>query len=273
MGDPNTPLVFPDDEEPERPSAARMYDAMLGGFHNFAVDRQAVERARAIYPDIALAARANRAFLRRAVTWLLDQGVAQFLDLGSGIPTVGNTHEVARRRNPAARVVYVDIDPIAVAHSAVLLGDDPRAAALQADVRDPAAILAHPTTRRLLDFDRPIGVLLLALLHFVRDDEEAGAIVRTLREVLPAGSYLALSHATYEGVPPEVMAQIERLYAGTTTPGKARTAAAIARFFAGWELVEPGLVPVPWWRPDERDHLFRDAPARSLILAGVGRKP
>ncbi len=136
---------------------------------------------------MAFVARANRAFLRRAVTFLLDRGIDQFLDLGSGIPTAGNTHEVAQRRDPAARVLYVDIDPLAVAHGAALLADNPRAAALRADARDPAAILAHPTTRRLLDRDRPIGVLLLTLLHFVPDDDEAYGLVATKPRHGPSG--------------------------------------------------------------------------------------
>lgn len=272
MNDPNLP-TRPGDGEPELPSAARMYDAMLGGFNNYAVDRRAVERAAAIYPDIALVARANRAFLRRAVTYLLEQGIDQFLDLGSGIPTVGNTHEVAGRLNPAARVVYVDRDPLAVAHSAALLGDHPHAAAVQADVRRPDLILADPATRHLLDLDRPVGVLLLAVLHFVTDDAEAHGLVATLRAALAPGSCLAISHATYEGAPPAIPAQMARFYAGTANPGKVRTRAEIARFFAGLELAEPGLVPTPLWRPEAGDLTFRDEPTRSLGLVGVGRKP
>lgn len=273
MSDVRLPSVLDDDDKPEKPSASRMYDYMLGGFNNYAVDRQAVARATAIYADIALVARANRAFLRRSVTYLVGQGIVQFLDLGSGIPTVGNVHEVAQRHSPDVRVLYVDLDPLAVAHSTALLGDNPRAAALQADARRPATILADPLARRLIDFDRPVGVLLLALLHFVTDDDEAYELVRVLRDALPSGSYLAISHATYEDAPREVLARVERLYVGTTNPARARSRAEIARFFAGLELVEPGLAPVPLWRPDEDDRLFRDEPARSLGLAGVGYKP
>lgn len=212
-------------------------------------------------------------FLRRAVTHLLDYGIDQFLDLGSGIPTAGNTHEVAQRRNPVARVVYVDIDSLAVARSTALLADNPHAAALQADARRPMAILADPITRRLIDLDRPVGVLLLTLLHFVTADDEAYGLVETLRAALPSGSYLAISHATYEGAPPDTLAQIERLYAGTTNPGKARSRAEIARFFDGLVLVEPGLVPIPRWRPDDPDDPFSDDPGRALGLVGVARKP
>lgn len=261
------------DGAPEKPSVARMYDHMLGGFQNAAVDREAVRRAQAIYPDIALAARANRAFLRRAITHLIERGVTQFLDLGSGIPTAGNTHEVAQRHDPAARVLYVDSDPVAVGHGAALLADNPHAAALRADARDPAAILAHPTTRHLLDLDRPVGVLLLTVLHFITDDEEAEATVRTLRAALAPGSYLALSHGNYEEAPPAILAQLKRLYGGTSNPAQERSRAAIAGFFAGLELAEPGLVYAPDWHPDDPDDPFRDAPGRSLSLVGVARKP
>lgn len=273
MDERRLPPTLGADGEPERPSAARMYDALLGGFQHAAVDREAVRRAQAIYPDIALAARANRAFLRRAVTFLADRGVDRFLDLGSGIPTAGNTHDVAQRRDPAARVLYVDVDPLAVAHSAALLADNPQAAALRADARDIAAILAHPATRRLLDRDRPVGALLLTLLHFIPDDDEAYALVRALRDALPPGSYLVISHFTHEGAPLDVIAQVERLYGGTATPVRARTAAAIARFFDGWTLVAPGLVPLPLWHQDDPDAPFLDDPARSLGLVGVARTP
>jgi len=273
MDDRPVPATPWGDGEPEKPSVARMYDHMLGGFQNAAVDRAAVRRAQAIYPDIAFVARANRAFLRRAVTFLLDRGIDQFLDLGSGIPTAGNTHEVAQRRDPAARILYVDVDPLAVAHSAALLADNPYAAALRADARDPTAILDHPTTRRLLDRDRPVGVLLLTLLHFVPDDGEAYGLVATLRAALPPGSYLALSHANYEAVAPAILAQLKQLYGGTSNPAKERSRAAIANFFAGLELAEPGLVYAPRWHPDDPDDPFLDRPGRSLSLVGVARKP
>ena len=272
MDDRPVPATPWGDGEPEKPSVARMYDYMLGGFQNAAVDREAVRRVQAIYPDMAFVARANRAFLRRAVTFLLDRGIDQFLDLGSGIPTAGNVHEVAQRRDPAARVLYVDVDPLAVAHGAALLAGNPSAAALRADARDPAAILAHPTARRVIDPARPVAALLLTLLHFVPDDDEAYALVRALRDALPAGSYLAVSHLTHEGAPPDVIAQVERLYGGTANPVRARTAAAIARFFEGWELVVPGLVPLPLWHQDDPHAPFLDDPPRSLGLVGVARK-
>jgi len=271
MDDPRTspPSQIPTD----RPSVARMYDYYLGGHHNFAIDRAAAEAVLAIAPDIGPGAQANRAFLRRVVRFLAARGVAQFLDIGSGIPTVGNVHEVAQDADPAAHVAYVDLDPVAVAHSRAILGDHPRAVALAADGRQPAAILAHPAVRGLLDFDRPTAVLLLAFLHLLPDDEEACRVAAAFVAALPPGGYLAIAHATVEGAPPDLIAQIERLYAGTTTPAKFRPRSSIAAFFAGTELVAPGLVHAPLWHPEAADDVFLDAPTRSLNLVGLGRKP
>lgn len=268
----NEPTGFPGDAPQDKPSVARMYDYFLGGYHNFAIDRQAADQLTALYPDTPLVMQANRAFLRRAVRFLVAQGVDQFLDLGSGIPTAGNVHEVAQARNPAARVVYVDIDPVAVAHSEAILEDNPNATAIQADARQPEAILAHPEVRRLLDLDQPLAVLLVALLHFVTDDRQAYDLVRALREALAPGGYLVISHASYEHLPREMIARGERLYAQTPTPLKSRSRAAIARFFDGVDLVDPGLVYAPLWRPARADDLFLDQPARSNSLVGVGRK-
>ncbi len=165
---------LPDDTS-VTPNPARMYDYILGGNHNTEADRIAAERARAIYPDMPLVFRANRAFLRRAILYLIEQGIDQFLDVGSGIPTVGNVHEIAQYANPDAHVVYVDVDPVATALSAAVLGGNAQATVIQADARDPAAILAHPETRRLLDFDRPVALLLVSMLLFVPDDGGDGS--------------------------------------------------------------------------------------------------
>jgi hypothetical protein len=263
----------PDDAALRVPSAARIYDYFLGGSHNFPVDRQAAEAMVGIYADFPLLMHANRAFLRRAIGLLADRGIQQFLDLGSGIPTVGNVHEIAERATPGSRVVYVDVDPIAVAHSELLLRGNPRAAVIQADVCQPEAILRHPEVRRLLDFDQPLAVLLVALLHFVTDDEEAYALVRRLADALPSGSYLAISHGSYEGMPREQCIQLEQLYSQTAKPVKMRSRAEIARFFDGLELVEPGVVFFPLWHPESSHDLFLDQPERSSGFAGVGRKP
>jgi len=249
-----------------------MYDYFLGGSHNFPIDRQAAEAIKRVYADFPLLLHANRAFLRRAVDFLAARGVQQFLDLGSGIPTVGNVHEIAERAAPESRVVYVDIDPIAVAHSELLLRGNPRATVIQADVRQPEVILHHREVQRLLDFDRPLAVLLVALLHFVTDDEEAYALVRQLREALPSGSYLVISHASSEGMPAEQNVQLERLYGQTSNPVKTRSRQEIARFFDGLELVEPGVVFFPLWHPESPDDLFLQQPSRSSGYAGVGRK-
>ena len=255
----------------DKPSAARMYDYYLGGSHNFELDRKMAEQAIALWPDLPLIMRANRGFLRRAVTYLLSQGIDQFLDIGSGIPTVGNVHEVAQLSNPAARVVYVDIDPITVAHGQAILQGAPNVTTIQADVRRPEQILGHPATRRLLDFERPMAVLLVALLHFIPDDAEATSAVGVLRDALAPGSYLVISHASYEGMPAESR-EHEQLYTRTPTPLKMRSRLAIQRLFDGFELVEPGLVYIPLWRPEGPDDLFVDQPERCTGFAGVARK-
>ncbi len=259
----------------ERPNPARIYDYALGGDANFTADRAAFDALRAVYPDSALVARANRAFLRRAVTFLAQAGIDQFLDIGSGLPTVGNVHTLAQAINPLARVVYVDTDPVAVRYSRQLLDRDnvPHAAAIEADLRDPAAILAHPRARRLLDLSRPIALILAAVLHFIPDDDAALGAVRDLTAALPAGSYLVISHGTYDGASPEMLVQLARLYAATTHPLGFRSRTQLARFFDGFELVSPGLVFTPAWRPDGSPSPFTTEPERAAVLAGVGRKP
>ncbi len=256
----------------DRASPARMYDYFLGGLHNFAVDRETAEQVLAVYPDAALLARANRAFLRRAVRFLLEQGIDQFLDIGSGIPTAGNVHDIVHQRNPAARVVYVDIDPIAVHLSLDLLKDVPTATAIQADAREPEAILAHPDVRHLLDLERPVGVLLLASVQFIADDAEVSTLVRTVRQAVAPGSYFVFSHLSYEGAPAEAIVQLERLYTGTTNPVTSRSRARLEPLFEELEVVAPGVVHVPLWHPESPDDLFLEEPSRSVNLVGVARK-
>lgn len=266
------PLDEPEWIQQDRPSAARIYDYLLGGHHNFAVDRVAGDRLLAINPDAPLAMWANRAFLRRAIAFLSDLGIEQFLDIGSGIPTVGNVHEIAERTNPRAHVVYVDIDAVAIRQSLAMLKKHPGVTAIRADARKPDTILAHPAVQRLLDFKRPVAVLLVALLHFVTDDGEAHDVVRVLREALAPGSYLVLSHASAQGVPDEVVERGKRLYAGTTNPITSRSRIQIQRFFEGLELVEPGLVHPPQWHPEGPHDPLVDEPRRSGALAAVARK-
>jgi hypothetical protein len=263
----------PEEVPLDRPNVARMWDYFLGGAHNFAVDREVAEQLIKLYPDVPLAAQTNRAFLRRAVQFLTASGIQQFLDIGSGIPTAGNVHEVAQRANPDARVVYVDIEPVAVAHSRAILQGVPTATAIQADARQPEELLKHPEVRRMLDWTQPIGMLLLAVLHFVPDDADALRIVRTLREAMPSGSYMVLTHGTTEQIEEAGRAQVEQVYRGATSPIHFRTREQIAQFFEGFELVAPGLVYVPLWRPESEDDLLLDNPHRSNGYAGVGRKP
>jgi hypothetical protein len=255
--------------EAQRPSSARVYDYFLGGAHNFAVDRELADAIARMTPHIGDTMRANRAFLRRAVRYLVDQGVTQFLDVGSGIPTVGNVHEVAQRADPACRVVYVDIDPVAVSHSRAMLTDNPNATVIEADVRDAEAILDHPQTRGMLDFDAPIALLVLGVLHFVPDEDDPAGIVARLRRPLTTGSHLALVNVTYEDQPPEVI-EAQKLSSRTGTPIFLRSRAELTAMFDGLPLVDPGLVYLPLWRPDSALDPTDD-PARYGALAGVAR--
>lgn len=266
MSSPSWPL-----DPDARPSVARMYDYLLGGHHNFPADRAAAEQMVALMPDFPLIMAANRAFLRRAVTFLLSEGITQFLDIGSGIPTVGNVHEVAQAARPDARVVYVDIDPVAVTHSAALLAGNPDAAFIRADARQPDQILGHPDVRGMLDFREPIGVLLVAFLHFVPDDDEATQIVQRLSDATAPGSYVAISHAIHTYAT-DVEGRGVEVYGRSNTPITLRSPERVRRFYEPLELVEPGLVPIPLWRPEGSDDIFLNDPARSGMLAGVGRK-
>jgi SAM-dependent methyltransferase len=265
------PEWAPEGIDLSRPSVARVYDHWLGGSHNFAVDREMSRQILAMVPDFRYIAQANRAFLYRAVRFMLDAGVRQFLDIGSGIPTVGNVHEIAQKVTADARVVYVDIDSVAVAHSQQILAGNDLATAIQEDVRHPEAILAHPRTQELLRFDQPVGLLLVALLHYVPDDADPYAIVARLVAALGPGSYVAISHGTADHGPAE-LGDVQRLSRQTATPTTARPRAAVERFFTGLELVEPGLVWAPQWRPDSPDDMA-EHPERSSNYVGVGRKP
>jgi SAM-dependent methyltransferase len=254
----------------ERPSVARVYDYFLGGAHNFAVDRQLAEAITGITPAFGDTMRANRAFLRRAVRFLVDAGVTQFLDIGSGIPTVGNVHDIARRADPSARVVYVDIDPIAVSHSRVILAGDPRTAVIQADARDTERILEDPETTQVLDLDRPVAVLLIGVLDYVPDAHDPAGIVGRLRDATRPGSYLAVVHATDENQPTEVV-EAQKLLGRTGMPIHLRSRRELLEQFSGLTLVEPGLVHLPVWRPDSPLDLD-EHPERFGALAGIGRK-
>ncbi|MGC9665975.1 SAM-dependent methyltransferase [Planosporangium sp. 12N6] len=262
----------PDGLDLDRPSAARVYDYYLGGAHNFAVDRAMAEQAIALWPELPATIRANRAFLRRAVRFLVDQGVRQFLDLGSGIPTVGNVHEIAQAAAPDARVVYVDIDPVAVTDSQLMLAGNERATAIHADLRRPAQVLADPQLRALLDLDQPVAVLMVAVLHFVPDSDDPAGIVAAYRDTVAPGSYLALSHATPDGQ--EERAETHQaLYARTATPMTMRSRDEVAALLGGWEVLPPGVVRLPAWRPEPGDDVSRAGAATFAGRAAVARRP
>jgi S-adenosyl methyltransferase len=255
----------------EKPSPARVYDAHLGGFHNFATDREAAARVKAFMPELPLILRANRAFLRRAVEFLVSSGIRQFLDLGSGIPTVGNVHEVAQAADPECRVVYVDIDPVAVAHGREILSGNPKTVAVQGDLRDFAGVLADPQVRALVDFAEPVAVLMIAVLHFIDDADDPLAIVRGYREAMVPGSYLALSHASLEGGR-DGAAEATQEYTKRVADFFMRGRAQVGRLLQDFELVEPGLVYLTEWRPDSPDSAGED-PGWTSTFAAVARRP
>ncbi|GGM46855.1 hypothetical protein GCM10012275_17370 [Longimycelium tulufanense] len=266
------PTWAPAGVDMERPSAARVYDYWLGGSHNFAADRMLAEQALRLVPDMPEITRANRAFLRRAVRYCLDQGIRQFLDLGSGIPTVGNVHEVAQQVAPETRVVYVDSDPVAVAHSRALLEGNDLTGVVHADATRVDDVLGAPQARRLLDPDQPLAVLMVALLHFVPDSADPAGMIARYRAAGAHGSHLVISHGTDVTGPDMGRAAVKELYERSTTPLCLREPADVTALFAGYELVEPGVVYLPQWRPEETDRPEPN-PERFGMLAGVGRTP
>ncbi|MBX7268438.1 SAM-dependent methyltransferase [Micromonospora sp. Llam7] len=263
------PDGLPDEIDLSRPSAARVYDYFLGGAHNFEIDRQLAEQIAAMTPNLPATMRAGREFLRRAVRTLLDAGIDQFLDIGSGIPTVGNVHEVARAANPKARVVYVDIDPVAVAHSRELLAGDDLTGVVHGDLRDPQRILAEARGAKLLDFDRPLGILLAGVVHFVPDADGPGDILAILRAAAAPRSHLVVSHSTFEDQPQEML-DAQRLSARTATEITLRSRAEITGFFGDWTILEPGVVHMELWRPDAPAEAAAGAP-RFGAFGGVAR--
>jgi hypothetical protein len=257
----------------EEPNAARVYDYLLGGDANFEVDREFGRRLAQVSPNAARIAQSGRAFLRRAVEFLTGAGIDQFLDLGSGLPTAGNVHEIAHRSRPDARVVYVDNEPVAVHYSSTLLPDRERVGIIQADLREPDRVLDHAETRRLVDPRRPVAVLLSGVLHFVPDtDRPADLVARYVGATVP-GSYLLVSHLGYgERLPAEAVPATGR-YRQTTTPVWPRHRWDIAALFDGLDLVPPGLVLAHEWRPDSTDPGATGLPGNVGVYAGVARKP
>jgi SAM-dependent methyltransferase len=267
----NGPFVSYDPADPEslrlaridttRPHPARIYDFLLGGKDNFQVDRDAAEKVVAAVPTARAEVTANREFLRRAVAYAAGQGISQFLDIGTGIPTVGPTHEVAQQVNPQARVAYVDNDPIVLAHSRALLTTNDRTLTVQADVREPDTILRHPAVRELLDFEQPIALMFVGLLYFVDDAEDPWSLVARYRDALTPGSHLLLSHI----IDTAETRTAAKVYETATSGLSPRGPEQISAMFDGWEVVEPGIVPIHDWRPAGGETFA------SQLLGGVGR--
>jgi SAM-dependent methyltransferase len=252
------------------PNAARVYDYALGGHHNFTVDREFFAQAEAAMPGARLVAHANRAFLGRVVRWLSDAGIRQFLDIGSGIPTLGNVHEVAQDADPDARVVYVDIDPVAVEQSTAMLVGNRNATVIQGDLRRPEQILNSPAVLEVLDLAQPVAVLLIAVLHFIPDSDEPAGIISRISDSLVSGSYVALSHGRPDPSPERRQAQetARKLYERTPTPVHLRTIEEVEALLTGLAVVEPGVVPVTDWYPDPDS----DDPPQPVALGAVARK-
>lgn len=260
-----------------KPNIARVYDAFLDGKDNFAADRAIVKLTLQIAPDAAVGARANRSFLRRVVRYLAGQAdIGQFLDIGSGLPSQGNVHEIAREVSPAARVAYVDSDPVVLLHAKALQADAPTVRVVTADVRRPADILGSAEVREFIEFGRPVGLLMLAILHHISDEEDPAGLVARFREAAAPGSYLAISSFRMPGPGhPQDAArtrEVQELFNARLGTGRWREHEEILRWFGDWELLEPGLVPLPEWRPDVADPAERDSTYYGFV-GGVARKP
>jgi hypothetical protein len=263
--------------DPTRPSPARLYDYFLGGTHNLPVDREAGEKLRMAIPDFVDAVLANRGFHGRAAVWLAGHGVRQFIDIGSGLPTQNNTHQAVHRVVPDARVVYVDIDPMVAAHSGPLLAGDGTTAVVTADMRDPDAVLSDPELRRLIDFAEPTGVLMTAVAHFVADEDDPWGLVARYMAAVAPGSYLALSHGTFDKMPPNQIQVGKEIYARATEQTFMRSRADVERFFDGLELVQPypgrgqELTYVGLWGAEDLE--AADSEGSRAIYCGVARRP
>jgi S-adenosyl methyltransferase len=257
------------DIDTSRPHPARMYNYYLGGKDNYFVDQEAAREALRHAPELRLIARENRAFLQRAVRFLVaEAGIRQIIDIGTGIPAAGNVHEIAHQIAPEVRVVYVDNDPIVHVHASALLTGSGTTRIVLADVREPELIITDPSVRELIDFDEPAALLLVAVLHFVTDGEDPPAIVAAFRNALPTGSYLALSHATAD-FRSEAASRAAAVYDRATASLTLRSHDEIASLFEGFGLVSPGLVQLPLWRPGQRPP--RDL-SKIMGYCGVGRK-
>jgi S-adenosyl methyltransferase len=262
------PRRIPPQVDIRKPSVARVYDAILGGKDNFPWDRAVAAEVIAAFPQAATSARLNRQVLERAVRYLHDQGIDQFLDVGSGLPTVRNTHEIAQELNPRALVAYVDNDPIVLTHGRAQLADDAATTVVTADIRHPDTILNNPAITAFLDFSRPIGLVLNGVVHHLNDDEDPHGVVIKLTSALAPGSYLQLTHFSTAA---PAAAALERVLMQSLGSGRMRSADEITAFFDGLELVDPGVVLLPEWRPD-RPVSYPLEIGGQLILGGMARK-
>lgn len=261
---------LPVEIDPNVPSIARVYDYVLGGKQHFAIDRRVSEALFAAVPETSQLAKDNRTMLRRAIRWLVQEaGIRQIIDLGSGLPTEGNVHELAHAVDPTVRVVYVDIDPIVLAHGRALLADDNTTTVIQADVTRPETVFRHPGVRALIDFDKPFAVIAASILHHF-DDETALAAAKAIREQLSPGSYVLFSNFLDDDEPRAKELENAFLTGGLGT-GRFRTWAEQLEFFDGLVLVEPGLVYANDWKPDEQT--LTDSPTHTLYAGGIGQKP
>lgn len=264
--------------DPTKPSIARVYDFFLGGKDNFAIDRQVAQMALQVTPDGPQAGRSNRAFLRRVVRYLArEAGIRQFLDVGSGLPTQGNVHQVAKDVADGIHVVYVDNDPMVLAHGRALLCEADTATVVQADIRQPDEVLAAAEATGFIDLSQPVGLLFIAILHHIGDDDDPGGLAAAYRKVLPSGSHLAISHFRNPGaLLPEVSREalaVEKIFNETLGTGRWRTQDEILGYFGDFEVLEPGLVPLPEWRPDPGEVATEQTHTYHTFVGGLARKP
>jgi S-adenosyl methyltransferase len=273
--DPDEPGHRPVDLQTDQPHPARVYDYLLGGKDNFAADRAAAEAGLRANPNSRIPPRENRAFLGRAVRYLAGEaGISQFLDIGTGLPTSPNVHEIAQQVEPQARIVYVDNDPIVLTQARALLttGPEGRTAYIDADLRDIDAVLGSAELQRTLDLSKPVGLLLIAVMHFIPDEDDPWALAARLLAALPSGSYLALSHLTGD-FDPAAWAGVVAVYRRSGVTMRVRPKPDVERFFAGLDLIDPGVVSLPRWRPDPTDVGGPPSDAAVSVYGGVARKP
>ncbi|MBC6470736.1 SAM-dependent methyltransferase [Actinomadura alba] len=260
--------------DPTVPNEARVLDFIIGGKDNFAVDREAAEKVLEVAPNLPLLMRESRKCLGRMVRFLAQAGIRQFVDIGCGLPTRGNVHEIAQAAAPGSRVVYVDNDPVVVAHAQALLVSNDDTSVVQADARDVEHILTHPGLTSLIDLKQPVAFLLISLLHVIHEDDVATGIVKRLRDAMSPGSHLAIAHVISD-ICPDVTADLWKLFRRTDTDESeprcnARAKAEVDPYFDGLDLVEPGVVHLPAWRPDPGEPTVH--PASVWVVGGVGRK-